>query len=163
MATPEEFAELRNVVSELRNELEIIKVSVAAAQEAREADAAAVQGLPTREELNDHMNLIDKKVDEDNQVYQDQVKKLQEQLADQQVELVRLKESTTSSVVGFSPKPSRSLGRLGRRCTSPNARGLMVCPLIAEVPNGRTGGSLPLIGSAKKTRISRVSSARLRS
>ena len=68
MATPEEFAELRNAVSGLCDELEIMKVSMAAAQESREADVAAVQGLPTREELNDHMNLIDKKVDEDNQV-----------------------------------------------------------------------------------------------
>ena len=114
MATQEEFAELRNVVSGLRDELEIMKVSMAAAQESREADVAAVQGLPTREELNDHLILIDKKIEEDTQAYQDQVKKFQEQLAGQQVELVRLKESTTSSVVGSSPKPSRPLGRLGR-------------------------------------------------
>ena len=104
MTTEEKVEQLRTDVDLLRTELEILKSSSSAARdteaaaraEARAEMAQRMGGLPSREEFLVHMSLMEKKLEEDTSNYQEDVKKLQKQLAEHEGEIARVKSSTPS-------------------------------------------------------------------
>ena len=104
MTTEEKVEQLRTDVDLLRTELEILKsrssaardTEAAARAEARVEMAQHMGGLPSREEFLEHMSLMEKKLEEDTSNYQEDVKKLQKQLADHEGGIARVKSSTPS-------------------------------------------------------------------